>query len=107
MLKILRTEYKSVFYQETHLPKKNPARAGEFRTVYKVTNQTLNLLQKNIATTISSQHVFPNYVQGFVGQRSIATNASLHLAKDYILKADIVGFFDAITFEQVSNLNNS
>lgn len=59
------------------------------------------MLQKNIATSVSAKWTFPDYVQGFVGKRSIATNASLHLAKDYILKADIVGFFEAITFKQV------
>jgi len=90
-----------VLYEELRLPKRNPRRAGEYRTVYKVKNPSIALLHKNIATSISVQCTFPDYVQGFVAKRSIATNASLHIAQDYILKADITGFFEAITFEQV------
>jgi len=99
--KLVRSEYASALYEEIKLPKKNPARANEYRIVYKTKYPSLALLQKNIATSVSAKWTFPDYVQGFVGKRSIATNASLHLAKDYILKADIVGFFEAITFKQV------
>jgi len=86
------------------LPKRNPARYGEFRVVYKVKNQTLRLIQKNIATSISAKWAFPEYVQGFVAGRSIASNASLHLAKGLLMKADIKHFFDSISFGQVSSV---
>jgi retron-type reverse transcriptase len=101
-LESILSEEKSALYAKMCLPKRNSARIGEFRVVYQVTNMTLGLLQKNIATSISSQWIFPEYVQGFVGKRSIASNAALHLAKDYILKADVVKFFDSITFKQVA-----
>lgn len=84
------------------MPKKNIARKREYRVVYKVRSQALSLLQKNIATSIAAQWSFPEYVQGFVAERSIRSNAKRHLAKRYILKADIKNFFGSITFDQVA-----
>ena len=100
-LKRVRAADKITFYERYELPKKNSARTGEYRIVYEALDMTLNLLQKNIATSISDQTAFPDYVQGFVKGRSIASNASLHLAKDYILKTDIINFFETISFDQV------
>jgi len=104
LLDIVFSQVKCVLYEELRLPKKNPARVGEYRTVYKVKSPDIALLHKNIATSISTQCAFPDYVQGFVGKRSIATNASLHIAQDFILKADIIGFFEAITIEQITGV---
>jgi RNA-directed DNA polymerase len=88
------------FYRPIRIPKKGRKRQGEFRTVYKA-DGNLDLLQKNIATAISSQTTFPEYVQGFVKGRSIATNAKLHLARKYLLHADIHNFFDSTKLPQV------
>jgi RNA-directed DNA polymerase len=89
-----------VFYRPIKIRKRGKKRRAEFRTVYKA-DRDLDLLQKNVATSISSQTVFPECVQGFVKGRSIATNAKLHLAQKYLLHADIHNFFDSIKINQV------
>jgi len=91
----------SVFYDQIRIPKKGKHNSGKYRIVYKVESE-LNNLQKNIATAIASRTQFPEYVQGFVSKRSIATNAALHLAQKYVLNVDIKDFFDSITQEQVA-----
>lgn len=91
----------SVLYELIHIPKKGKYNQKKYRTVYEVKPELSNL-QKNIATAISTKIEFPDYVQGFVNKRSIASNASLHLAKKYVLNLDIKDFFDSISKEKVS-----
>jgi RNA-directed DNA polymerase len=88
-------------YVRLRIPKKNRRRRGQFRTVYKP-NQRLALIQKNIATWLAEHVELPEYVQGFVQKRSIATNARVHLGQDVLLHADIRDFFDSITVDQVT-----
>lgn len=83
--------------------KKGRKNKGKYRTIYKV-RSPLNNLQKNIAYAISAQSDFPEYVQGFLKKRSIATNASFHLAKKYVLNIDIKDFFDSIKTHRVINV---
>src|SRR5262245_48687509 len=66
-------------YKRLRIPKKG-RRRGQFRTVYHA-HQKLALIQKNIATWITEHVEFPEYVQGFVSKRSIATNARMHLGQ--------------------------
>jgi retron-type reverse transcriptase len=96
-------ERPSLFYDQLRLRKKGKYNRGEYRTVYRVKPELKNL-QKNIATAISSSQQFPEYVQGFVSKRSIATNAALHLAQKYVLNVDIKDFFDSITQAQVTEV---
>jgi retron-type reverse transcriptase len=88
-------------YERLRIPKKNRRRRGQFRTVYKP-NQRLALIQKNIGTWLAEHVELPEYVQGFVQKRSIATNARLHLGQAVLLHADIQDFFDSITVGQVT-----
>jgi retron-type reverse transcriptase len=90
----------SYFYTRLKIPKKGKYQKGKYRIVYEIEDD-LNLLQKNIATVINSKISFAEYVQGFVSKRSIATNASLHLAQKNVLNIDIQDFFDTITQQQV------
>lgn len=92
-----------LFYTRIEIKKKGRYNQGKYRIVYEVEPE-LNHLQKNIGTAIASSKQFPEYVQGFVSKRSIATNAALHLAKKYVLNLDIKDFFDSITQEQVANV---
>lgn len=91
------------FYRKLCIPKKGKHNRGKYRIVYEVEPE-INNLQKNIATAIASRRQFPEYVQGFVSKRSIATNAALHLAKKYVLNVDIKDFFDSITQEKVAEV---
>jgi RNA-directed DNA polymerase len=92
----------SVCYERNTIPKKGRHKQGQYRTVYEVVDDELKILQKNIATVINSKVSFRDYVQGFVNKRSIATNASLHLAQKYVLNVDIKDFFDTIKKSQVA-----
>ena len=90
-------DYSSGFYRQLSIPKK---KGKEYRIVYKVDDKLKNL-HKNILVSIAKKVDFPEYVQGFVSKRSIITNASLHLAKRYVLNLDIKDFFESIKIEQV------
>jgi RNA-directed DNA polymerase len=92
-----------LFYDRKIILKKGRHQQGKCRIVYAVRSPLANF-QKNIATAISEQRQFPQYVQGFVTQRSIFSNASLHLAKRHILNVDIKDFFDTITTAQVTKV---
>jgi len=92
-----------LFYTKIKIKKKGRYNQGNYRIVYQV-KAKLNNLQKNIGTAIASSKQFPEYVQGFVSKRSIATNAVLHLAQKYVLNLDIKDFFDSITQEQVAKV---
>jgi hypothetical protein len=52
---------------------------------------------------ITNSAEFGDHIQGFLKKRSTRTNAEKHLAAKVLLHADIQGFFDAITTEQVKN----
>jgi nitrite reductase/ring-hydroxylating ferredoxin subunit len=93
---------KAPHYSALRLPKKGKRRQGQFRTVYKVA-QDLKLLQSNIATAIAAATHFADHVQGFVDDRSIATNARVHLGQRVLLHADIHHFFETITLAQVDS----
>ncbi|MEH2303386.1 MAG: reverse transcriptase family protein [Nostoc sp.] len=96
-------ERTSLFYNIKKIPKKGKRQKGQYRIIYEVELE-LNIIQKNISTAITSKQQFHEYVQGFVSKRSIATNASLHLSKKYVLNLDIKNFFDSITQKQVSDV---
>lgn len=84
------------FYEQIRIPKRGRRRQGQFRTVYKPTDQTLRLLLKNIATALAGCIRFDECVQGFTAKRSIVTNARAHLAAKLLLHADIKDFFENI-----------
>src|ERR687885_1788233 len=93
----------ALFYERIRIPKKGKHNRGKCRIVYKVEPE-LNTLHKYITAVIAAKMQFPEYVQGFVSKRSIATNAALHLAQKYVLNVDIQDFFDSITHEQVAEV---
>ncbi|TMB04375.1 MAG: RNA-directed DNA polymerase [Deltaproteobacteria bacterium] len=91
-----------LLYLTIRIPKRGAARRGQYRIVYKALDQTLRLLQKNLASSIAARVTFADHVQGFVARRSIVTNARRHLARKYVLTADIENFFESITIERVA-----
>ena len=68
-----------LLYLTIRIPKRGAARRGQYRIVYKALDQTLRLLQKNLASSIAARVTFADHVQGFVARRSIVTNARRHL----------------------------
>jgi RNA-directed DNA polymerase len=88
------------YYVTLAIPKRGGRRREQRRTVYKARSHWLTQLHYWVARLVVKPP-FPEHVQGFVQGRSILTNAKQHLGARIVLHADIAGFFDAITVEQV------
>jgi len=89
-----------------YTPFKIPKRGKKgWRQIY-VANDTLNAIHKIIRDDLSEKttSLWPEYVQGFVKGRSIATNAKLHLSKKVILNLDINSYFESIKKEKVAKV---
>ncbi|MGD0021207.1 MAG: reverse transcriptase family protein [Smithellaceae bacterium] len=97
---LLKCDPQSILYHKMLIPKKSTKYQG-FRTVYKVINPTLSLIQKNLETSINNSTKFPPCVQGFVRKRSTVTNANKHLGKKFALSCDIRNYFESINIEAV------
>ena len=93
----------SAFYSEMKIPKRGKANRNGYRTVFKVEWGVLNQLQKNISRDIDDSVTFPDYVQGFIRNRSTVKNAKIHVGQRVIVHADIADFFDSIDFAQVKS----
>ena len=91
------------YYKKMNIPKKN-RKIGGYRTVYKANDLAWSSVHKHLETAINISSNFPSYVQGFVRERSIVTNAKRHLAKKLVLNADIKNFFESISFDKVINV---
>jgi len=101
LLRIANATDQLEFYEQIYLPKRSRKRRGEFRVVYKAKFQFLRLLQKNIATALSTCTEFHSCVQGFTAKRSIVTNAKVHLGAKILLHADIKNFFESVKLAQI------
>jgi Reverse transcriptase (RNA-dependent DNA polymerase) len=91
----------TAYYQLIKIPKRGYKRRGQFREVYKAKHQWVTQVHYMVARLVVEHTAFPEYVQGFVQKRSILSNARQHLGSRIVLHADVAGFFDAITVEQV------
>ncbi|MXY08890.1 MAG: RNA-directed DNA polymerase [Rhodothermaceae bacterium] len=60
-------------------------------------NRSLKYIQRIIHETLSKLYWPDTTVHGFVSQRSTITNAKTHLARKYVLNADLKDFFQTIT----------
>jgi len=89
------------FYNVLKLPKHGRRRKGEYRVVFEARENRLASFHHSISMIVTNSSVFGEHVQGFLKKRSTRTNAEKHLAAKVLLHADIKGFFDAITTEQV------
>lgn len=56
----------------------------------------LKSVQHALKEVFEENFAFPDYVQGFVKDRSFITNATLHLGKPFMLSVDITDFFPSI-----------
>ncbi len=89
------------FYRELRIPKRHRARRGQYRVVYKITDQSLRTFQKNFAVWLAKSVSFADPVHGFVRGRSIVTNARQHLARKMVVTLDLERFFESISSESV------
>jgi hypothetical protein len=97
------SENQKSFYQALKLRKRGRRRKGEFRIVFAAREARLAAFHRAMSMIVTNSTVFGEHVQGFRKKRSTRTNAEKHLAAGVLLHADIKGFFDAITTEQVKD----
>ena len=85
-------------YNEYKIKKSN----GKYRTITEP-NPELKRIQKDILLEMGkvSPH---NSAHGFVKNRSIATNASIHVGKEFVLNIDIKNFFPSVDAKMVSEV---
>lgn len=101
VLEYAESEEQQSYYEALKLSKKGKRRRGEFRIVFAAREERLKQLHRGLSMVVANSANFGRHVQGFVKKRSTRTNAEQHLGAKVLLHADIRGFFDAITTEQV------
>jgi RNA-directed DNA polymerase len=93
---------------EHKIPKRNPARGH--RVVWEIESSKLLDAYRSLSDRFNEYALhqlgtFPHpTAHGYVRQRSILTNARVHVGAKRLLKADITGFFNAITTARVQRL---
>ncbi|MFA7059219.1 MAG: reverse transcriptase family protein [Pedobacter sp.] len=83
---------------------KIPKRGGKGRRTLYLANDILKGIQKIIRDDLTDRTKWPDCVHGFVKDRSIATNAKLHLSKRVILNLDIKSYFESIDKAKVAQV---
>lgn len=95
-------------YSSLDLRKKNARHPGERRRVWVIHRQDLAAAQKALLRRLNDYLVgavagFPGEsVHGYVSDRSILTNARVHVGAPWLLNADIRDFFGSITTARVA-----
>jgi RNA-directed DNA polymerase len=95
------SENQKEYYNALKLPKRGKRRIGEYRIVFEALEQRLAAFHRSMSMIVTNSTTFGDHVQGFLKKRSTRTNAKKHLGARVLLHADIKGFFDAITTQQV------
>jgi hypothetical protein len=76
---------------------------GSIRKCYNLKHPLKNI-HKRIKQKITSQVIYPYYIQGSIKGRSNLTNAQLHEKSKTIVQLDIKDFYPSITDKQIYNL---
>lgn len=87
------------FYRGFQIPK----RLGGYRNI-SVPYPTLLYIQRWIKTNILDKEKLSECANGFVNEKSIITNASIHIGNKNILKMDISNFFPSISVDRVISI---
>ena len=83
-------------YHQFEIPKKS----GGARKII-APKGDLKDIQRTLALLLSFAVAPDSHAHGFICERSVITNASMHLGKNYVLNLDLKNFFPSITFHQV------
>ncbi len=93
---------KKIYYESFEILKKN----GSKRLISAPVAQLKNL-QKKIAILLGELYVPHACAHGFIGEKSIVTNAKNHTRKKYVFNIDLKDFFATITFPRIFGLLTS
>ena len=85
-------------YRNTFIPKHD----GSKRKL-SIPDLILKRVQRSIADNILADYPISRYAMAYTKGSSVQKNASLHVGKQKILKLDIDGFFDHITYSRVKD----
>lgn len=77
-----------------------PKKSGGYRKI-SAPSLPLKLIQRAIADVLTELYCPLSCVHGFVPNRNIVTNASLHTNKKYVLNVDIQDFFPNTTYASI------
>lgn len=80
-----------------------PKKSGGLRIIH-APKGDLKLVQRKIARALAHEYVSLPCVHGFTNGRSVATNASEHTKKKFILALDLRDFFPSISAGRIHNL---
>lgn len=89
-------------YAEHKIHKKS----GGHRTLH-VPNPSMKFAQRALLPLFEDVYEVRDPVHGFVRERSVKTNARLHVGKRYVLNVDIHDFFPSITAPRIQGLLTS
>ena len=96
LMRMAEARRRHLMYKEFDIPK----RTGGTRRITAPTGK-LKDIQKCISVIIAPYYRIPDCVHGFAEGKSVASNASMHTAKNYVLNIDLKDFFPAITYTRV------
>lgn len=85
-------------YRNTFIPKHD----GSKRKL-SIPDLILKRVQRSIADNILADYPISHYAMAYTKGSSVQKNASLHIGKQKILKLDIDGFFDHLTYVRVKD----
>ena len=87
---------KNCQYRQFEIPKKS----GGTRKIIAPGGDLKNI-QRMLSILLSFAVTPDSHAHGFIRERSVITNASLHVGKNYVLNLDLKNFFPSITYSQV------
>lgn len=86
-------------YTKFSLPKKS----GGYREIM-APNNSLRIIQSKLSQVFSAVYIAKAPVHGFVIDRSVVTNARMHLRQKFVFNLDLENFFPSINFGRVRGL---
>jgi RNA-directed DNA polymerase len=101
-----------LIYAMAHVPTRYyrtfaiPKRTGGTRTISSP-RVFLKTVQKWLLINVLYRRSLPNYVTGFIPQKSILDNATFHVGKEQLVRMDIEDFFPSIGLGEVEHIFRS
>jgi RNA-directed DNA polymerase len=80
-----------------------PKRSGGMRQIYSP-NGLIRDLQTRLAPVLHETYAAHPAAHGFIKERSILTNAKLHVGQRYVLNVDLEDFFPSVNFGRVRGI---
>lgn len=103
LFKIASTEDIVDFVNNNNIIYPKPKYNGEIRFIHSPSDH-LKTIQRWIVDNILSQKLVSDVAHAYCPEKSIFTNAKIHIGSNIVLKMDINSFFDSIPIEKVKGI---